>query len=468
MTGPEEAAAAGASAEKTGDAAGSANDSGVQKRTSGNGIMRFRAAVEVVRFRPLPVVDDSYDAADSSDDDLGRLDDDSEAEDEKETKARGHGVLDVAEDPAEQDQAAPEKQTDSLPQVTGWMHLRQSCMVGFSNWHPLYFVLDNKTLQWYESEDPSAICCGVIDFDLVACQVDAIYKTTNASSAKVGRTCICSPFAYDNNQQVIFCIRPLTGDRGFVLMVYTTQEADKWVSAIQEHIDVSHGAVNMPKTLDVIGKRWWKVRRITNALFQNLADAGDILLFRSKGKIPKVQRTITGGDYDHIAFIVRLRNKELAILEATSTFGVTVCSWKEFLANGWQNSVTILALRRVIFDRTAEKVKEFYRWSSTVVGKPYSLSYKKLKERNSMTGAENPGFFCSELVAEGLKVLGVLPHGLSSTQYWPGTFSVKQNPPVTTLPGTRLDGSELYIDFSDYEAPAAADAKARDGLIAWK
>merc|ERR1712039_684440 len=79
----------------------------------------------------------------------------------------------------------------------------------------------------------------------------------------------------------------------------------------------------------------------------------------------------------------------------------------------------------------------------SVVGKPYSLTVSKLARRNS---AEAAGYFCSELVAEGLKVLKVLPRGKSSTQFWPSTFEARNSGRLETLPGTSF-GDELVIDF---------------------
>lgn len=53
-------------------------------------------------------------------------------------------------------------------------------------------------------------------------------------------------------------------------------------------------------------------------------------------------------------------------------------------------------------------------------------------------------FFCSQLVAAAYKHVGILPKELSTTQYWPVTFSQKQNLQLTG--GAKL-GIEMLINF---------------------
>lgn len=60
----------------------------------------------------------------------------------------------------------------------------------------------------------------------------------------------------------------------------------------------------------------------------------------------------------------------------------------------------------------------------------------------------NRTFFCSELVAAAYKRLGLLPKNVSSTQYWPGSFSYEHE---MTLEGGATLGQEYLIDFSTAE-----------------
>lgn len=62
-----------------------------------------------------------------------------------------------------------------------------------------------------------------------------------------------------------------------------------------------------------------QVEFIRQSEFRRLADTGDILLFKSKSLITKVQRALTMSEYDHVAMLLRYSNSKLVILEATGT-----------------------------------------------------------------------------------------------------------------------------------------------------
>merc|ERR1712176_1362873 len=91
----------------------------------------------------------------------------------------------------------------------------------------------------------------------------------------------------------------------------------------------------------------------------------------------------------------------------------------------------------------------------------------------SMGGEDSTSeFFCSQLVAEALKVLGVIPRGLSSTQFWPSTFSVSQDPPIECTEGCSFGDADLSIDFKLGDSGAnvggpASGGKQRDATTNW-
>jgi len=57
---------------------------------------------------------------------------------------------------------------------------------------------------------------------------------------------------------------------------------------------------------------------------------------------------------------------------------------------------------------------------------------------------EKEGYFCSELAAAAYKHLGFLPKEKSSSQYWPVSFSLKEN--LQLINGASL-GVEMLINF---------------------
>merc|ERR1712060_866571 len=116
----------------------------------------------------------------------------------------------------------------------------------------------------------------------------------------------------------------------------------------------------------------------------------------------------------------------------------------------WQELYPEIALRRVSFPRTVKRLTALQTWCADVIGKPYGLTVGKLMQRDSVSRggeANDQAFFCSQLVAEALKVLEVIPRGQSSTQFWPSTFDCQKKPPIQTTADSRLD-NQLTIDFS--------------------
>jgi hypothetical protein len=66
-------------------------------------------------------------------------------------------------------------------------------------------------------------------------------------------------------------------------------------------------------------------------------------------------------------------------------------------------------------------------------------------DKQEIKPQENKTFFCSELVAECYKIMGVLSREQASNQYWPGTFE-KSNDKLDLLNGAYFEDIQ-YIDF---------------------
>ena len=69
---------------------------------------------------------------------------------------------------------------------------------------------------------------------------------------------------------------------------------------------------------------------ITESNFLDIADSGDILLFRSNNLIGTwLQRTVTKSHFDHVGLLLRFGNmvEDLYILEAVGHHGVRMTSW---------------------------------------------------------------------------------------------------------------------------------------------
>lgn len=65
-------------------------------------------------------------------------------------------------------------------------------------------------------------------------------------------------------------------------------------------------------------------------LFQ-VGDTFDIILFKNRTVMSKVQRLLTNSDYDHVAMLIKTSSGELYILESSSNMGVSVYSLKSLI-----------------------------------------------------------------------------------------------------------------------------------------
>lgn len=364
----------------------------------------------------------------------------------------------------------------------GWLDKQRPSWL--NTWQRRWFVLCNKQLQWYNDPEDTAPL-GVVDFDLVVCEIECLWDTavqlgTTVRTVKARGNCAwCDPLSAVERamSRVTFRVCPVGSDRAFVLRAHSREEGEAWLAAVAQHIACADDEASvLPSQLNTLGRRhWWKVKRVTPEKFVHIAQTGDVLLFRSEGTAPMIIRAASGGHFDHVALILKLHDGNLALFEATGNLGVGVCTWAEFVENSWQNLYPEIAIRRVRFQRTADRLAALEAWCFAVNGKPYSLTISKLRQRESVSSGqvgESNSFFCSELVAEALKVLEVLPRGLSSTQWWPSSFETSQQLPVETCPHASF-GEQLTIDFSlgkETSKPAEqsdAHAKQRDATTNW-
>lgn len=57
----------------------------------------------------------------------------------------------------------------------------------------------------------------------------------------------------------------------------------------------------------------------------------DILLFKNKSLMSKMQRILTNSDYDHTALLLKTASNDLLMLEATSNAGVAIYTYNSLL-----------------------------------------------------------------------------------------------------------------------------------------
>eukprot|EP01066_Platyproteum_vivax_P010401 Platyproteum_vivax@DN4646_c0_g1_i1.p1 len=327
-----------------------------------------------------------------------------------------------------------------LPRLEGFLQKRSPYRL--KSWQFRYFRLANRKLTWFKT-NKDLIPLGTIDFDLVSATIEE--QGSEKVTVKSARDCLCWCCSPNYTQDVIFVIKPEGCDRMFKLRARHDIARD-WIAKLLLH------SSNSPAFTDdglYVAKqeKFWKFDRISCSRFEKIADTGDIILFRTASAAAKLQRSITRGFYDHVALVMRFADGRLALLESTANLGVSLLLWSDFIYNDWHKLYPKMVLRRMYFNRTDERMAGFEEWTQDTVGKPYKLSATKLV-RSKSDGIEDD-FFCSELVANALKALGVVRKDKAGSLYWPSSFSTKAKHSIDEdlIDGAEI-GEELLIDFN--------------------
>eukprot|EP01017_Pseudomicrothorax_dubius_P031052 TRINITY_DN3923_c0_g2_i8.p1 TRINITY_DN3923_c0_g2~~TRINITY_DN3923_c0_g2_i8.p1 ORF type:complete len:270 (-),score=51.24 TRINITY_DN3923_c0_g2_i8:114-923(-) len=252
-----------------------------------------------------------------------------------------------------------------------------------------------------------------------------------------------------------FILHPTNFARSFTFRATDNADMLRWFYSISKAIDTSNGFRRSLTNL-FSEKKFWKFDRLSIKQLIKTAESGDILLFTSKQTHADMQRIFTGSKYDHVALLIvsnpqHEEKRQVYVFEATGGEGVSVTNLMDFKTNKWYLLYTRLVIRKLNYKRETnffEKLQEFFKKTH---GKKYSISAQKLLKKQSMIAQDEDfkdrAFFCSELVAAAYKRLGLLPNDISSTQYWPGSFSSEYDLPLQSC----SLGQEILIDFQDAE-----------------
>ena len=73
--------------------------------------------------------------------------------------------------------------------------------------------------------------------------------------------------------------------------------------------------------------RFWRHERILDPQILNQAQTGDLLIFRTRGTLQNLQRSVTRSDFDHIVMFLKNPWDDLMLLESSNQFGVITFSY---------------------------------------------------------------------------------------------------------------------------------------------
>jgi len=209
--------------------------------------------------------------------------------------------------------------------------------------------------------------------------------------------------------------------------------------------DAKHVGIHAPKT-----------GPIPAAQVPLVCNTGDIMLFASKGVRGSIIRAFTGADYDHVGLILKFKDNQLGVLETLGNTGAQVTNYQGFISEKWHeqyNAIVVRHLSAHVDESMAKQIEEFVK---VIRGRKYDWSLMRAvrgQEKHNLED-ERRVFFCSELVAQAYKHVGLLRASLDASAYVPGSFGVRNH--LVLMKGANL-GEERFIDFSA-AAPAGVVA----------
>lgn len=312
---------------------------------------------------------------------------------------------------------SPANDFPSLSVKKGWLY-KKSTNTLIKKWLYRYFTLSDSKLLYYHSST-STRQKGVFDFNQLS------VASINSTSIKF-------------EIQIAF----IGSDYILRLRASNTEELSDWILTLNLNIACSLG---MRKELTIVIQKpkFWRYQRISDYFFRRHANTGDILLFRSKGVVAKMQRGFTRGDFDHIALIMCFASGKVILLEATDKDGVACLEWDYFIKMNWHTMYSRLVYRSLDIMRTEDMIRKLEKFVKNVDGKKFGIGPSKFIRNTSIEPGEESNFFCSELVASAYKAMGIFPSTLKSSSLWPGDFLIDEKLPLQN----GLLGQEQLIDF---------------------
>jgi hypothetical protein len=169
---------------------------------------------------------------------------------------------------------------------------------------------------------------------------------------------------------------------------------------------------------------------------------GDLVLFSGTKALSMGIKWFTGSKWSHIGMVLRLPEWNIVLIwesttlsnltdieTGTETQGVQLVPLSERVKT-YEGDITIRKLEGV--ERTPELMNSLRDLREDFKGRPYEESkIELLKSAYDGIWGENEedlsSLFCSELVAEAYKTIGLLPDRMPANEYTPKDFSEKEN-----------------------------------------
>lgn len=293
----------------------------------------------------------------------------------------------------------------------GWAFHNTCC---FKSWSKVFIVLYQNCLKIFGCEDKKYLI-GSLNFELYTFSVEVI--------------------SYNEVKITAFSCK-----RSFHLR-FPNEEASRWIYGLTYQVQDSFG--NKYRISRDLDHKFWKNTKISENFFLKRANSGDILLFQSKNYKSRLQRCFTRSKYDHVGLVLKFLNGEIGFIEASLLYGVVFTYWDQLFCKEQKKIYTKIVYRQLNVSRSETMLSNLDSFVQLARGKAYHFSLMRTRNKITLDPGQEQTFFCSELVASGLKSMGLLDSSIPSHKYYPSAFSQKSD--LKLIKGYYLD--EQLIDF---------------------
>ncbi len=162
-----------------------------------------------------------------------------------------------------------------------------------------------------------------------------------------------------------------------------------------------------------------------------LLQTGDIVLFSGVRLFSRLIKIVTRSMWSHIAMIVRDDKDNVLCWESSGGKGVVEHSFADEYKFSEQirrstAAGEVVAIRQLFLERSKGMLDAYFSFRDEAKGRPYERD--KIEFLNAILGVELvaedlSSLFCSELIAETYKRMGLLDPSISSNKYAPKDFS---------------------------------------------
>jgi hypothetical protein len=132
----------------------------------------------------------------------------------------------------------------------------------------------------------------------------------------------------------------------------------------------------------------WKFDNITEKQFYEMADTGDLLLYKSNSTSAAITRTFTNSHFDHVGMVLKFETdpNEIYIVDATGNLGVSLNKWSFLRENvGHRKFYERVVFRHIKFNRSEKMIENLEVFLKEAIGQRYEFSSKKFFRRNTYT-----------------------------------------------------------------------------------